>query len=281
PPYMPVDYLLKKLKIDSSRSFMPRNDYEVIGNKYLEALISEEFETLFQLSSISLRETFYPEFADRKKKEKLTTKFKTFEIAASALSEQKNEALVQYDMNHKHDLTLFLVLTNGTWLVKSRIYGEMKMVYTEGDIIKMLAAYMSRDELGNAFDFLKKYEVIYPDSPEMSYYWGLYYTLSGKNDMAKKHYLQAIKLDDKFVNAKYNYAFMLQAENNIAGAEKEYLEIIAIEPHEAKTLNNLAVIALSRNEYETAEKYLNKCIKHHPEFEFAVKNLELVKSLKK
>jgi tetratricopeptide (TPR) repeat protein len=157
----------------------------------------------------------------------------------------------------------------------------MKMVYTEGDIIKVLAAYMSRDELGNAYDFLRKYEVIYPDSPEMSYYWGLYYTLNGKNDVAKKHYLHAIRLDDKFVNAIYNYAFMLQAESNIEGAEKEYKRILTVDPHEAKTLNNLAVIALSRNDYETAEKYLNRCLKHHPEFEFAKKNLDLINSLKK
>jgi tetratricopeptide (TPR) repeat protein len=281
PPYMPIDYLLKKLKIQTEKKFNPRNDYEVVGKAYIEALISEEYETLFKLSAISLREEFFPEFTERIKKEKLTAKFKTFEIVASALSEQKNEALVQFDMNNKHDLTLFLVFTNGSWYIKSRIYGEMKMVYTEGDIIKVLAAYMSRDELGNAYDFLRKYEVIYPDSPEMSYYWGLYYTLNGKNDVAKKHYLHAIRLDDKFVNAIYNYAFMLQAESNIEGAEKEYKRILTVDPHEAKTLNNLAVIALSRNDYETAEKYLNRCLKHHPEFEFAKKNLDLINSLKK
>ncbi|MDP8232110.1 MAG: tetratricopeptide repeat protein, partial [Candidatus Zophobacter franzmannii] len=182
--------------------------------------------------------------------------------------------------NNKYDFTLHLVFTLGRWFVSSRIMGDMKLFYSEGDAVKILASYLSAEELGNAFDFLKEYNRIYLDSPDVSYYWGVYYTLSGKNEQAKKHYLQALYLEKKFVNARYNYAFILQAENDLDGAEKMYKELLEIEPKEAKTLNNLAVISIGRNDFNTAEKYLNSCLKYFPDFELARKNTELIKSLK-
>jgi Flp pilus assembly protein TadD len=280
PPYMPIEYLLKKLNIEMNNRYKGREDYEIVGSKYLNLFISEEWNELFKITRLSLENDFSPEFSEGFKHEKVTAKFKTFTIVASALSENRNEALVQFDVNNKYDFTLHLVFTLGRWFVSSRIMGDMKLFYSEGDAVKILASYLSAEELGNAFDFLKEYNRIYLDSPDVSYYWGVYYTLSGKNEQAKKHYLQALYLEKKFVNARYNYAFILQAENDLDGAEKMYKELLEIEPKEAKTLNNLAVISIGRNDFNTAEKYLNSCLKYFPDFELARKNIELIKSLK-
>ncbi len=281
PTYMPIRYLFKKLAIDSTKEFPERNDYEIVATKYLNAFIAEEWEELYPLTLQSLEYDFNNEFVEHIKINKPMSKFKTFRIVSSALSENQNEALVQFDVNHKTDFTIHLMIKNGVWYVKARILGEMKLVYAESDTIRFIATHMTQEQLGNAYEYLKKYRTTYPDSADVMYYWGLYYTLSAMNAKAKDFFLKAITIDKTFVNARYNYGFILQAENDLDSAKEVYLEILKYNPKEIKTLNNLAIIALARNDYDEAEKYLRRCLKHQPNFEFAQKNLDLIESLRK
>ncbi len=281
PVYLPIKHLFKKLDIITDKSYPEREDYEVIAKEYLNTFISEEWEELYKLTSLSIENDFIAEFEEHITTDKTMLKFKTFSLVASALSETHNEALVQFDVNNKIDFTLYLVLNRGKWYVKARIMGDMKLVYAESDTIRIVAQHMNPEQLGNAYEYMKKYEKTYPDSPDVAYYWGLYYTLSGMNDKAKHFFVKAIKLDRTFVNARYNYGFILQAENKLDDAKDVYLEILKFNPKEIKTLNNLAIIALARNDYDEAEKYLRRCLKHQPDFEYAKKNLELIESLRK
>ena len=282
-PIVPLYYLKKRLSLDDLKVDSRSKTYEDHAIELMQNLYTNEWEKVTSnmvnyeyWKSHDLENDFVTKIASNK----IVKKINDFNLISSALTKEKDQALVYFDVNNKYDITINLRLINDEWKVLSLIIGKPELFNSESEAIQQVAILLSKNETSKAYELLQKYSNIYITSSDFEYYWGLYYTFTKNQKSAEKHFLQAMILDSTFVEAKYNYAFIQHSNGKIGNAKKLYYEILQEAPKEPKTMNNLASILIDDKNYTEAEELLNKCIKDNPDFEIAKQNLERLTKLK-
>ena len=282
-PIVPLYYLKERLSLDNLKVNSTPKTYEDHALEFMQYLYTNEWEKVTLIMSNNdywkshdLDDKFINIIATNK----VIKKINSFDMISSALTKEKNQALVYFDTNYKYDLTINLNLINNIWKVQSLIIGIPELFNSESEAIQQIAILLSKNETTKAYELLTKYSNIYITSSDFEYYWGLYYTFAKNQKKAENHFLQAMILDPLFVEAKYNYAFIQHSNGDLEKAINLYYEILKEAPNEPKTLNNLASILIDKKKYEEAEKLLKKCIKNNSKFEIAQQNLERLGKLK-
>ncbi len=281
---VPLYYLKERLSLDELKVNSSLKTYEDLALEFMQYLYTNEWEKVTSFMSNNeywklhdLEDEFVTLIAENK----VIKKINNFNLISSALTKEKKQALVYFDVNYKYDITINLQMINSVWKVISLIIGKPELFNSESEATQQVAILLSKNETTKAYELLQKYSNIYITSSDFEYYWGLYYTFSKNQKKAEHHFLQAMILDPTFVEAKYNYAFIQHSNGNILNAKKLYYEILQDAKKEPKTMNNLASILIDENNYFEAEKLLRKCVKDNPEFELAKQNLERLEKLKK
>ncbi|MEA2096697.1 MAG: hypothetical protein U9P73_08425 [Candidatus Cloacimonadota bacterium] len=282
-PIVPLTYLKERLSLDDLKVYSTPKTYENIALDFIQNLYTNEWEKVVSFMSNNeywkshdLEDKFIAIIASNK----VIKKISGFDLISSALTKEKDQALVYFDINNKYDLTINLHLIHDNWKIQSIIIGKPELFNSENEAIQQVAVLLSKNETGKAYELLTKYSSIYFTSSDFEYYWGLYFTFTKNQKKAEHHFLQAMILDPAFVEAKYNYAFIQHSNGDLGIATKLYYEILQEAPKEPKTLNNLASILIDEKKFKEAEKLLKKCIKDNPEFEVAQQNLERIEKLK-
>jgi len=282
-PIVPLNYLKERLSLDELKVDSTPKTYEDQALEFMQHLYTNEWE---KVTSFMINNEYWQsnklndKFVARIAANKVIKKISSFDLISSALTKEKDQALVYYDVNNKYDLTINLKLINNSWKVRSIIIGKPELFNSESEAIQQVAILLSENESTKAYELLKKYSSIYISSSDFEYYWGLYYTFNKNQTKAEYHFLQAMILDPTFVEAKYNYAYIQHSNGDLEKAINLYYEILKEAPNEPKTLNNLASILIDKKKYEEAEKLLKKCIKNNSKFEIAQQNLERLGKLK-
>ncbi len=266
-----VKYIRDKLELKELKLQAEPESYEDIARGYLSNILAGDFESALKLhvrgNEISGVEDWKSDYIEHQRNDAVLKRMHDFRIISSALSENKTEALIFYDINGKFDLSLKLVSQADKWFVSSHYNGKMEIVNGENEVLKQMAVLLSRNEQGQGEDLLKKYLSIYPDSSDLHYYQGVLYSMKGKGESAKKSFLRAVWLDPEFVEANYNYALQLQLEGDITRAIHYYQRILSKESDNIKSLNNMGAILIDSGRYEEAEKYLTRCREIEPDYE--------------
>jgi len=281
-PIVPLNYLKERLSLDNLKVDSTPKTYEDHALEFMQHLYTNEWGKVTSFMSNNDYWKLYDlndKFVTRIAANKVIKKINSFDLISSALTKEKDQALVYFNINNKYDLTINLNLINNNWKVQSIIIGKPELFNSESEAIQQVAILLSKNETTKVFDLLKKYSNIYITSSDFEYYWGLYYTFNKNQKKAEQHFLQAMILDPAFVEAKYNYAFIQHSNGDLEIAIKLYNEILEEAPNEPKTLNNLASILIDDKNYKEAEKLLKKCIKANPDFEIAQQNLERLEKL--
>ncbi len=282
-PIVPLNYLKERLSLDELKVDSTPKTYEDQALEFMQHLYTNEWE---KVTSFMINNEYWQsnklndKFVARIAANKVIKKISSFDLISSALTKEKDQALVYYDVNNKYDLTINLKLINNSWKVRSIIIGKPELFNSESEAIQQVAILLSKNESTKAYELLKKYSSIYISSSDFEYYWGLYYTFNKNQTKAEYHFLQAMILDPTFVEAKYNYAYIQHSNGDLEKAINLYYEILKEAPNEPKTLNNLASILIDKKKYEEAEKLLKKCIENNSKFEIAQQNLERLEKLK-
>ncbi len=282
-PIVPLNYLKERLSLDELKVDSTPKTYEDQALEFMQHLYTNEWE---KVTSFMINNEYWQsnklndKFVARIAANKVIKKISSFDLISSALTKEKDQALVYYDVNNKYDLTINLKLINNSWKVRSIIIGKPELFNSESEAIQQVAILLSKNETTKAYELLSKYSNIYISSSDFEYYWGLYYTFNKNQTKAEYHFLQAMILDPTFVEAKYNYAYIQHSNGDLEKAINLYYEILKEAPNEPKTLNNLASILIDEKKYEEAEKLLKKCIKNNLEFEIAQQNLERLEKFK-
>jgi tetratricopeptide (TPR) repeat protein len=278
-----VKYLKYKLGLKELELQREPNNYEDCGNDYLSFLIAGEYLKAVRLRTgyavISGKAEYLEDFIKQQRDDSVIKKMKDFKIISSALSEDKRQGLVYYDINGKYDLSLRLIKEEEGWQVASHYNGKMELINGENESIKQVAILLAKNERGQSEELLKKYLSIYPDSADLHYLKGMLENIRGRKKNAKSSFLRAVRLDPDFIDAIYNYALLLQLDNEIEKAAGYYEQILAKEPEDIKSLNNLAAICIDRGELSTAENYLQRCSDLDADFEPCKANWERLKEL--
>ncbi|MCD6177590.1 MAG: hypothetical protein J7K29_07115 [Candidatus Cloacimonetes bacterium] len=281
-PIVPLYYLKERLSLDNLKVNSTPKTYEDHALEFMQYLYTNEWEKVALIMSNNdywKSHDLDDKFVNIIATNKVIKKINSFDMISSALTKEKNQALVYFDINYKYDLTINLNLINNIWKVQSLIIGIPELFNSESEAIQQIAILLSKNEATKAYELLTKYSNIYITSSDFEYYWGLYYTFSKNQKKAEHHFLQAMILDPAFVEAKYNYAFIQHSNRNLVVAKNLYYEILDESPNEQKTLNNLASLLIDEKNYKEAENLLRKCIKSNPEFEVAQQNLERLEKL--
>jgi len=282
-PIVPLNYLKERLSLDELKVDSTPKTYEDQALEFMQHLYTNEWE---KVTSFMINNEYWQsnklndKFVARIAANKVIKKISSFDLISSALTKEKDQALVYYDVNNKYDLTINLKLINNSWKVRSIIIGKPELFNSESEAIQQVAILLSKNETTKAYELLSKYSNIYISSSDFEYYWGLYYTFNKNQTKAEYHFLQAMILDPTFVEAKYNYAYIQHSNGDLEKAINLYYEILKEAPNEPKTLNNLASILIDKKKYEEAEKLLKKCIENNSKFEIAQQNLERLEKLK-
>ena len=283
-PIVPLYYLKERLSLDNLKVVSTPNTYEDNALEFIQNLYTNEWE---KIASFMINYEYWKshelddEFITRIAANIVLKRITSFDLVSSALTKEKDQALVYFDINNKYDLTINLRLIDHSWKVRSIIIGKPELFNSESEAIQQVAILLSKNETTKAFELLNKYSNIYITSSDFEYYWGLYHTFAKNQKKAEHHFLQAMILDPSFVEAKYNYAFIQHSNGELEQAKEFYYEILKESPNEPKTLNNLASILIDEKNYDEAEKFLRKCIKNNSEFEVAQQNLERLEKLMK
>ena len=281
-PIVPLNYLKERLSLDDLKVDSTPKTYEDHAVEFMQLLYTNEWEKVTSIMSnydYWKSHDLVDKFINRIASNKVVKKINSFDLISSALTKEKDQALVYFDINNKYDFTINLRLINNIWKIRSLIIGKPELFNSESEAIQQVAILLSKNDTTKAHELLSKYSNIYITSSDFEYYWGLYYTFSKNQKKAEHHFLQAMILDPTFVEAKYNYAFIQHSNRKQEIAKKLYYEILEEAPNEPKTLNNLASILIDENNYKEAEKLLKKCIKDNPEFKVAQQNLERLRKL--
>ncbi len=281
-PIVPLNYLKERLSLDELKVNSNPKTYEDLALEFLQHLYTNEWGKVTSFMSNNEYWKLHDledDFAGRIAANKVIKKINSFDLVSSAITKEKNQALIYFDINNKYDITINLHLINNNWKVQSLIIGRPELFNSESEAIQQVAILLSKNETTKAYELLSKYSNIYILSSDFEYYWGLYYTFNKNQNKAEHHFLQAMMLDPTFVEAKYNYAFIQHSNNRFEISKKLYNEILHEAPNEPKTLNNLASLLIDDKNYEEAEELLRNCIKNNPEFEIAQQNLERLEKL--
>ena len=276
---LPINRMRKKLKLPPIK--IPEiNDFEKYATDIMTILVDQDWESLLknyyhqeQLQSEENRNLFLK----RNSKFKAFKKIKKFSLISSSLNKEAKEALIHFDVNKKADITLNVSLVDNEWKLKSRIVGDPQLFYGEDTAIKHIATLLSKNEMDEVFNLCYKYSIIYPDSADIEYYWGLYHSITENIKEARKHFKIAYILDPTFVEPLYNLGFIYQVEKKNDQAREIYDKVLELDPNEVKTINNLAILHIEKQEWKQALEYLEKCMKINPDYDIAQRNYDIVK----
>lgn len=278
-PLVPLSYLKERLSLDDLKVFSHEKIYEDIAMEFLTTIVLHEWEksTNFLLNSVLYANKKYlTNYIQRLSSNKILTKMTEFDLISSALTKQNDQALVHFEINRKYDLTLNLKKIDNKWKIVSKIFSKPELYNNEKEAIQQVAVLLSKNQLGNVYELLKKYSAIYTDSADFQYYWGLYYSFSKNNRKAEKHLFNTVEIDPDFTEAKGLYATILLQNNKSEKAKAIYQEIIKQNPKELKSMNNLASIYIEEGDKDKARELLERCLKIDPNFVYAKKNLEKI-----
>ncbi|MDP8221124.1 MAG: tetratricopeptide repeat protein [Candidatus Stygibacter frigidus] len=269
--YINISYIKRKLDLSGLEIGIKKESNEDVGEKYLSIILAGDIENSLKYhkneAEIRGNKDWLSDYLIQIKEDKILGKMNEFKIISSALSEDRNIGLVFYEINGKYDLCLKMENNTDTWKVASRYNGKMEIVNGENEALRHIAVLISKNESSQAGELLDKYISLYPDSSDLYYYQGVLFAIKGKHKQAKKSFLRSVRLDHGFSEALYNYALQLHLEGDTQGAIDYYKRVLAIDPEEVKSLNNLAAIYIDRGEYQTAEEYINRCKLVEPEYE--------------
>ncbi|MBN2460379.1 MAG: tetratricopeptide repeat protein [Candidatus Cloacimonetes bacterium] len=282
PDFIPMKYLADRLHLDSLKIPELIPDYENTAAEYLDKIIAQDWAGMLHYKlnqNHYAREIYLNNFLNRIKNNRILRKMREHNLIASAVTDDHRQALVFHEINGKYDLTVTLYRKNSQWFVKGFIMGPLELVNGENEAIQQIAVLLSKNDFSRAFSLLRKYTDIYFDSADMYYYWGMYYSLTHNPAAAEIYFLTAIEIDPDFIEAKYNYAYILHTRGDKPGARDFYREIIEQNPQYLKALNNLASLYIEEGNFTEAADLLELCLGIDPDFKFARENRNRLQKL--
>jgi len=120
----------------------------------------------------------------------------------------------------------------------------------------------TKGEYANAVSTLKA--VYNETSYEINLRLGWLTYLSGLFTESTAYYQKAIKLKPYSIEAKFGYAFPASAMGNWDQVITQYQEILKIDPQNTLANYRMGSIAYGKNDFTTAEKYLEKVVNLYP-----------------
>jgi Flp pilus assembly protein TadD len=109
-----------------------------------------------------------------------------------------------------------------------------------------------------------------PDSADSHYNYALVLGRAGESEL-----LEAIALQPDHIEARMQLGLLLMNRGDLAGAAKNYEEVLRKQPDSAEASNNLGLVWLRSNDAAQAKQALEKAVRLKPDYAAAHYNLAL------
>lgn len=275
PGNFPVDYLMQRLGLSIESITLPQTAEEVVA-AYLDDVIALEYDNLRSYTSNSspladLAERYKRIVSKIAKYKKLTK----YSFIHTGLSEDAQQAIVFVELNLKDEFSFVLRYNEGKWYIRQTINGNPSEYFKENKRYQEIAEALGQGQQEKAFYDIAEAMRSYPDSSDLYYYRGIYYSIIKDYKKAKEDLLDAIALDNGFVAPYMNLGLLYLNEKNYKEAKLWFAALVQIKPDEIDAINNLAITHLANGEKEEAIALWKNILAKYPTYEMARKNLEL------
>jgi len=250
----------KHLGIDlNSKNMSYVRCFEDVAIEFLETIGEGRWESVGKYLYVT-QETERLKKVERLQKRKELQQLNYYMVLATGISTDGNSGFSSIELNYDKDLTLVLLKVGHDWLVGTIIFAEINLLYSEKESSKHITYALSKSDFNRAYQLLKQSEAIYYLSPDIQYYWGLYYSLQNKNKEALLAFEESCTLDSTFIEPIYYQALIHYSENRLDIATILFQKALQIDDRHMNSLNFLGVICVQEKKYTQANEYFKQCL---------------------
>ena len=279
PAHFPLSHLMNRLGIATVAAQDNDNQvpvhHEDCVHTYMNALVRLAWDEIRQCSiNSSLMEDLSLRYKELLSAVPALAKISTYSIIHSGIAEEGSSALVYLELNHKTDWTLLLSNIDGEWRVRQNISGPPQAYFAQNQIYTDIAAALGKAEDDKVWKLISSNLKIYPDSPDLYYYRGMYWQIVKQNDKAAVDFFNAIALDNAWIEPYFHLGTLYLAKNDFAQARLWFSELCAIQPDNPNAQNNLAACFAGEGKHQEAKDIWERLVRQYPGFDVARKNLD-------
>ncbi len=132
--------------------------------------------------------------------------------------------------------------------------------------ISLGLGYLKMGNMPQAKQNLEKAKKFAPDMVQVYTAFAHYYETVGEDKLTITSYEKALSIESEDADTLNNYGVYLCRQDQVDAAEEQFLKAIAVPSYilVSKSYENLASCFLQKDNFDKAEKYLNKAIMHSP-----------------
>ncbi len=132
--------------------------------------------------------------------------------------------------------------------------------------ISLGLGYLKMGNMPQAKQNLEKAKKFAPDMVQVYTAFAHYYETVGEDKLTIESYEKALSIESEDADTLNNYGVYLCRQDQVDAAEEQFLKAIAVPSYilVSKSYENLASCFLQKDNFDKAEKYLNKAIMHSP-----------------
>jgi len=253
-------YYEKHLEIDIDSKNKPyTRSFEDTVKEFIETIGEGRWDNV-SVFLYAPQDTTRQKIVERLKKRKEMQHLDYYMVMASGISTDATEAFSSIEINHDLDMSIILKQIGEDWRIENIIFGEINLIYSETDSAKHITFALSKSDFSRAYQLLKQAEAIYYLSPDIQYYWGLYYSLQNKNKEALSAFVESSTLDPTFIDPIYYQALIHYSDKNITTAKDLFSKAVQIDDKHISSLNFLGIISIEEKNIAQAKNYFEKCL---------------------
>lgn len=274
PAQFPVEYMMQRLNlpIKEAEAF---SDAEACAEHYMDAIIRLAYN---ELRSFTPNQNPLADLEERYTEliQAITdlSQVTAFNILNSALSEDGMTTLVFVELNHRKNWTLVLSRATGEWKIRQNIADSPQVYFNQNNEYNAIADALGKADDAKAWDLLEANKKLYPDSPDLYYYRGLYWQLVKEYDKAAVDFFNAVALDNNWAEPFFNLGMLSINKADFAQAGIWFLETTKLQPDNLNARNNLASCYAATGNKLQAKEIWENLLQEYPTFELAKTNLE-------
>lgn len=132
-------------------------------------------------------------------------------------------------------------------------------------LIRAGTTLLEEGKIGAAIALYTRAMALDPEDPDVHFNLAMCYVKQSRGDEAEREYLKAVELDPQYVEAHNNLGTLYMARKDYAKANQHLTAALKIMPDYGKALNNMGKCLSSQNHTEEGVTYFQQAVQVDPE----------------
>ena len=251
--------------------------FESLTERYIKAVIAQDWQ---QVSAFHLRKCLRPELPDKDRLIRLVSanptlrKTRGWSLINAGFSEDKQLAFVFAELTGKRNWTWLWAHTQDGWSLYESLNGTIQDFYARKRVYQDIAGALTLNKPDMYLELMDRAKDIYPFSPDIRYYIGLYQLGRKAISEAREAFLDAVTLDPGWQEPVFHLGLLEIRQQDYASALNWWDYLTELTPEDPRVWNNLGVCHWESGRKAEAKQAWQKGLQFSPDNELLNKNLE-------